>query len=69
MKNKDKYDNRDDALEAFTNMCYSRSCSACSYFSDADTRHKRCEITWLYDEAEELEKWQKNILDKFSNKE
>lgn len=65
MKNKNVYDNYDDALKAFEEMCASyEDCCNCPYENEG-----RCEIRWLFDEAREPEKWQKNILDKFSNKE
>ena len=64
MKNKDVFDNYDDALEAYSEMCSSYlNCDACPY-----DNHK-CELRWLYDETKEPDNWQKNILDKFSNKE
>lgn len=50
MKNKEKYDNHDDALNAFYEMCYSRSCSGCPYYTAAGNSH-HCVVAWLYDEA------------------
>lgn len=50
MKNKDKYDNQDDALNAFYEMCYSRSCKFCPYV-DTDWNSHRCVVAWLYDDA------------------
>lgn len=64
MKNKDVFNNYDDALEAYSEMCSSyKNCYDCPY------DNYRCELKWLYDEAKEPNNWQKNILDKFSNKE
>lgn len=66
MKNKDVYDNYDDAIEAYGEMCKNyKYCSGCPYGSNEEN----CYFSWLYAEAKEPDQWQKNILDKFYNKE
>ena len=49
MKNKEKYGNHNDALDAFYEMCYSRSCNGCPYGTGGNSH--QCVVAWLYDDA------------------
>lgn len=69
MKNKEKFDNYDDALMAFYTECSKHVCSSCPYAYNG--KPLRCDIRWLYTETEPkpTPQWQENIMGKFSSKE
>ena len=50
-KNYEKYDNSEDALKAFEEMCFTQKCTDCQYRPINHPYH--CVVSWLYDEAEE----------------